>query len=223
MAEPAGQVNNVVLKLTLDALGAKEEASGLVKAVQGFTADVKTWGDQMENTMRGRLIKGVIGGFKDSFSDMMNEDLPRSIRAANLQEKLAKELVGAIPGVGDALADAVGAAIKLDPGRVRARAVQAGTLQSFLQVTQDGRVQYTNEQAAQIIGALGNAQDAAWGRRQSALTQFHEQAADLLPSAAEVHPKQLARKALREVLPTTGEALLAPVRQAIRLFLGDGD
>lgn len=80
---------DVVLKLTLDALGAKEEASGLVKAVDSFTQGFQKMGAEMENTMRGRLIKGVLGTFKDNFSTMMNDELPQVVKDAKLADALA--------------------------------------------------------------------------------------------------------------------------------------
>ena len=93
--------DSIVLKLTLDALGAKEKASDIVKELDGFAKSLEMLGVKMEHTLGGRLTKGVLGTFKSQFSNMMNEDLPEAVRGAKLQQALTVSLVSAVnEGIG---------------------------------------------------------------------------------------------------------------------------
>lgn len=84
---------SIALTLVLDALGAKEEASSLAKAVDGFADSFKRMGTQMENTMRGRLIKGVLGTFRSEFKNLMEVEVPQSIRTAELKIALLTKML----------------------------------------------------------------------------------------------------------------------------------
>ena len=140
---------NIALRLTLDALGAKEEASGLVKAVNGFNESMQKFGRQMENTMRGRLIKGVIGTFTSNFSTMMNESLPRIVRESKIQEDLAAAIGGAIsPQAGEL---ARGTVRKLQE---RTLAREELAFQAFSQLNRGGLAPLSQAQAEKVVPLL---------------------------------------------------------------------
>lgn len=141
--------DSVVLKLTLDALGAREEASGLVRAITGFGNSIETLGAQMENTMRGRVIKGALGAFRDQFDNLMNDDLPAIVRESKLEEELATAMVRAIPEVGDIIAPHV--ATIAAAGRGPEFRAAAGSRELLNQLTLGGRVQFENNQDLQDL------------------------------------------------------------------------
>lgn len=88
--------NSIVLKLALDTGLAAEKATGLVRLIENFNDGLAATGQKMENTLSGRLVKGVVGTFRDNFTMLMNEDVPKIIRDAKLKIELAGAIAGAV-------------------------------------------------------------------------------------------------------------------------------
>ena len=182
---------SIALKLTLDALGAQEETSNLVKAVEGFAAKFREVGAQMENTMRGRLIQGVLGTFQANFSRLMDETVPASIRKVESQISQITAVVGAQLGpqagtlAGQAAREAAGPGLARELAAfadVRANLPRGATVEQQRQFITFARQAALNESnyakhIAQVFAttpAPGKAFDAAaaTGRMWGAVSTF---------------------------------------------------
>lgn len=86
----------IALRLVLDTAGAEDKASGLVKAMNAVSQEFEKAGAQMENTLRGRLVNNVIGAFRNSFSTLINEEIPSVLRESKLQVELAAAVAGVV-------------------------------------------------------------------------------------------------------------------------------
>lgn len=195
---------SIALTLVLDALGAKEEASSLAKTVDGFAESFKRMGAQMENTMRGRLIKGVIGSFRKNFRTLMNDELPAIVR----QSKLSVDLAGAIAGVISPQAGRFARELAEISGGKQLQQVQ-GAFGAFQQLTQGGLIPISQEQAnalvPQFINNIAAQQVAGVAQRE----MFDAALKQGLPSfkVPIIDVKVVTRLVFKQALPLAGEAV----------------
>lgn len=157
---PPQEARNVVLKLVLDTIGAEEKASGLVKAIKAVSSEFEAAGQQMENTLRGRLVGNVIGAFRNSFSTLINEEIPEVLRTS----KIEVELAAAVAGVFSDQAANIARMLATEQLR-RPTTVLQNTTESLLRLTGGGRVDPNEPGFKDFYQFVANSELADYNRK----------------------------------------------------------
>jgi len=94
---------NVLIKLILDAAGAKEEASGVVKSLDNMEQKASKVVASFQNTIRGRLFNGLTGMMSENVDKLFNRDLPAQLAGAEVTASIASKVAEGVPVIGEAL------------------------------------------------------------------------------------------------------------------------
>lgn len=187
---------DIALKLKLDASDAKDEVSTVSKYVDKFSKSFQTMGREMESSMTGRLLKGVIGTFANNFEYMLDETLPAAIRQSKLEVELAGALSNAlIEGTGD-YAEMLARMSQGRPGRVR-----EGAWNAWNQLTGNGMMPIEDEKSQMAIIKQMHENEMTRAESQSKMAQsfsrVHKRLASENPEyrVSSINPDEIARQA----------------------------